>query len=217
MKKSIFIFITFYFLNSNAQGYKTDSIKIKHFKFEAGLLIPVGNFKSKLGVSLQYGFWYRTIIEHKDIAEVGLNIIVPTIEESFLYQGEDTLYETKPKFITLMLGCRFNKQYSCYILNNKVAIGWASGYGLSLFSFEDKENNSPSTEYYTDSDGQKILKINTRTKALACVYLSQGIGINTKRLDFLFNFNFTPYSLYSNRVNKNFGNSSFSILMSCKI
>ena len=217
MKKLIPIIIVFFNLNATAQEFVKDTTKYKRFKIECGMFIPIGNLKDKIGVSSQTGFWYRTRIEHNDMMDFGINIIVPNIENSFAYQGKDSIYNVKAKGVTIMLGCRMNKNYPVTIFNKKQTFEWSSTFGASFFSFEDKENPQDESGFYTDENGNQVYRIDTNTKALSCVYLAQGIGLSSNRLGFHIDYNYTPYDLFSKRIQKGFGNSSLTMSLSWKL
>lgn len=217
MKKLIVIITVFLSLSTNAQEFVKDTTKYKRLKIESGILIPMGNLKDKIGVSSQTALWYRTRIDHNDMMDFGINIIVPNVQNSFAYQGKDSLYIVKAKGVTVMLGCRMNKHYPVTIFNRKKTFEWSSTFGGSFFSFEDKENPEDESGYYTDENGNEYYRIDTNTKALSCVYLAQGIGLSSNRLDFHIDYNYTPYDLFSKRIQKGFGNSSLTMSLSWKL
>ena len=171
MKKLNLVIIIFLSLNINAQEFVKDTTKYKRFKIESGMFIPLGNLKDKIGVSCQTSFWYRTRIDHNDMMDFGINVIVPNVENSFAFQGKDSIYILKAKGITIMIGCRMNKHYPVTIFNKKNNIEWSSTFGGSFFSFEDKESPEDESGFYTDENGNQVYRIDTNTKALSCIYL----------------------------------------------
>lgn len=217
MKKLIVIITVFLSLSSNAQEFVKDTTKYARFKVESGMFIPMGSLKDKIGVSSQTSFWYRTRIEHNDMMDFGINIIVPNVENSFAYQGKDSIYIVKAKGVTIMVGFRMNKNYPVTIFNRKNNFEWSSTFGGSFFSFEDKENPEDESGYYTDENGNEIYRIDTNTKALSCVYLAQGIGLSSNRFGLHIDYNYTPYDLFSKRIEKGFGNSSLTMSLSLKL
>ncbi|MDI1318230.1 hypothetical protein [Flavobacterium sp.] len=217
MKKLIVVIVVFLSLNINAQDQGKDTTKYKRFITETGLFIPLGDLKDKIGVSSQTAFWYRTRIDHNDMMDFGINIIVPKVENSFAYQGKDSIYIVKAKGITIMLGCRMNKNYPVTIFNKKKNLEWSSTFGGSFFSFEDKENPKDESGYYTDENGNAVYRIDTNTKALSCIYLGQGIGLSSDRLGFHIDYNYMPYDVFSKRIKKGFGNSSLTMSLSLKL
>jgi hypothetical protein len=217
MKKLILICIVFMPINLIAQEFVKDTTNYHRFKIESGALVPLGNLKDKIGISNQTSFWYRTRIEHNDMMDFGISIIIPNVENSFVYKGNDSIFNVKPKGITVMIGCRMNKNYSIFLLNRKRTIEWSSTFGASFFSFEDKENPEDESGYYTDENGNQVYKIDTNTKALSCLFLAQGIGLSSDRLGFHINYNFTPYNLFSKRIEKGFGTSSLTLALSYKL
>lgn len=217
MKKLIVIITLFLNLTVNAQEFVKDTTKYKRFKIEFGIFIPMGNLNNKIGVSKKTGLWYRTRIEHNDMMDLGINIIVPNVENSFVYQGNDSIYNVKAKGVTVMIGCRMNKNYPVTIFNRKRNFEWSSTIGGSFFSFEDKEKPQDDSGFYTDENGNQVYRIDTNTKALSCLYLAQGIGLSSNRIDFHIDYNYTPYDLFSKRIKKGFGNSSLTMSLSLKL
>ena len=214
MKKLIVLITLFLNLTANSQEFVKDSTKYKRFKIESGIFIPIGNLKDKIGVSSQTALWYRTRIEHNDMMDLGINIIIPNVEKSFIYKGNDSIYNVKAKGVTIMIGGRMNKFYPVTIFNRKKNLEWSSTFGACFFSFEDKENPKDSSGFYTDENGNQVYRIDTNTKALSCIYLAQGIGLSSNKIDFHIDYNYTPFDLFSKRIKKDFGNSSLTISLS---
>lgn len=217
MKKLQMIISVFIILNANAQEFVKDTTKYEHFKFEAGILVPLGNLKSKINVSQQYGFWYRTRIEHNDLLDLGFNIVVPTVNNSFVYRGKDSVFDVKPRGIGVMVGFRFNKLYSLNLLKKKATVEWGSTYGASFFSFEDKENPENTSGYYADENGSYSYHIDTNTKALSCLYASQSISFTSNNIGVQVSYNFTPYNWFTKRIDNDFGKNSLSFQLSYKM
>jgi hypothetical protein len=217
MKKLIAISILFLTQIVVAQEFVKDTTKYQRFKIELGMFIPVGNLRDKIGVSNQASFWYRTRIEHNDMMDFGINFIVPNVENSFVYKGKDSIYNVKAKGLSIMLGCRMNKNYQVTIFNRKKTLEWSSTFGGSFFSFEDKENPEYDGGWHTDENGSHVYKIDTNTRALSCIYLAQGIGLSSNRLGIHIDYNYTPYDLFSKRIEKGFGNSSLTMSLSLKL
>lgn len=214
MKKVLVIIVLLLQIMATAQE---EPSKFEHFKLEAGVLVPLGNLKSKIGLSQQYGFWYRTRMEHNDLLDLGFNLVVPTIRNSFEYQGKDSIFHVKPKGLTIMVGCRMNKLYHISLLRNKATIEWSSTFGGSFLSFEDKENPEDTSGYYLDGNGNYSYHIDTNTKALSCIYAAQGVSVTCKNIGFQINYNFTPYTWFTKRIENDFGRSSLSLQLSCKL
>lgn len=217
MKKLILIIAASFNFSGFAREFVKDTTKYQRFKIESGMFIPLGNLKDKIGISSQTAVWYRTRIEHNDMMDFGINIIVPNTENSFEYKGNDSIYNVKAKGLTIMIGCRMNKNYSITIFNRKKTLEWSSTFGASFFSFEDKENPEDDSGWHTDENGNQVYKIDTNTKALSCLYLAQGIGLSSNRFGFHVDYNCMPYDLFSKRIEKGFGNSSLTMTLSLKL
>ena len=116
-----------------------------------------------------------------------------------------------------MAGCRMNKNYPVTIFKRTKTLEWSSTFGGSFFSFEDKENPENESGWQTDENGNQVYNIDTNTKALSCLYLAQGIGLSSKRLGIRIDYNYTPYNLFSKRIEKSFGNSSLTMSLNLKL
>ncbi|MGV3698120.1 hypothetical protein [Flavobacterium sp.] len=214
MKNLIVLIVFGLNLSLNAQEFAKDTTKYQRIKIASGIFIPVGNLKDKIGVSSQTSIWYRTRIDHNDMMDLGLNIVVPNARNSFAYQGNDSIYNVKTKGLSFMIGCRMNKNYPVTIFNKKNNFEWSSSFGASFFSFEDKENPGDESGFYTDGNGTRIYRIDTNTKALSCFYLGQGIGVSYSKFGFHLEYSYTPYDLFSKRIEKGFGSSSLTMSLS---
>jgi hypothetical protein len=217
MKKLIAISICFLSQFITAQEFVKDTTKYPRVRIESGMFIPVGNLKDKIGVCSQTGIWYRTRIDHNDMMDLGINVIIPNAENSFVYKGQDSIYNVKAKGLTIMLGCRMNKHYQVTIFSRKKTLEWSSTFGGSFFSFEDKEHPEDESGWHTDGNGNQVYNIDTNTKMLNCLYLAQGIGMSSKRIGIHIDYNYTPYDLFSKRVEKGFGNSSLTMSLNLKL
>ena len=217
MKNLIVIITILFFTNTSAQEFVNDTSKYEQYKIEAGILVPLGNLKSKIGISQQYGFWYRTRIEHNDLMDLGFNIVVPTAENSFAYTGKDSVFDVKARGLGIMMGCRMNKLYSFNLLQKKATIEWNSTFGASFFLFQDKENPEDTSGYYADENGDKSYHIDTNTKSLSSLFVAQGICFTSKNIGIQVNYNFIPYSWFTKRIDNDFGKSSMSIFLNYKL
>jgi hypothetical protein len=216
--KKLFLLLSLLFLTkAKAQEFVKDTTKYGHYKFETGILMPLGNLQSKIGPSQQYGFWYRTRIEHNDLLDLGFNIMVPKVQNSFVYTGKDSVFNVKAKGITIQVAFRVNKLYHFKFLQKKATIEWCSTYGASFFSFEDKENPENVSGYYADENGSYSYHIDTNTRALSCIYATQGIAFTAKNMGIAIHYNFTPYNWFTKRIDNQFGKSSLSVLLSYKL
>lgn len=222
MKK--FFLLLIFISKVGAQDLKIDSTKYKRCKIEYGLLIPLGNLKTKFETSNELGFWYRTRIAHNDMLDIGLRLSLPSNPKEFDYQGNDSIFRLKTKGLNGVLGIRMNKIMN---LNKDFSLEWCSSIGYSFFIFDDLEGRlydkrNPPTQAEIDRQNEEDRKNytvrigNTYSKALSSLYLGQGFTLNYKLVGLHCNYNFTPYSWFLGRIDKNFGASSLSINFFCK-
>jgi hypothetical protein len=222
MKKIFLSFLILMISKSKAQESKSDSTKYERYKFETGILIPLGNLKEKLEVSQQIGFWYRTRIEHNDMLDFGINLYVPTKSNPFNYKGKDSTYSVKPRGLLGNVGVRANKLYTFKIKNETTTLEWSSSIGYHFLFFDDVENRildkkNPKSEIELlkqneeDRENNVVRLPNPYLKGLSSLYLGQGIAVNYNHFGMYCHYNFTPYNWFSKRIDAGFGNSSLSI------
>lgn len=204
MKNKLIIMLLFAVINSKAQNLKNDTTAVDRYNFEAGVFVPMGNLKEKIGLSQIYSFYYSKRIEHKDILDLGFSIIVPKVENAFNYRENDSVYRVKSRGVNIMLACRIQKQYAV----KNIKIQWISILGLSFFNFEDKINPQDDSGYYTNNSGQNEYRYDTNIKGLTSFFIGQGIGFKYKKIGFSASYNFTPYYWFQKKIDPNFGNSS---------
>ncbi len=222
MKKLFLMFLIFIFSKTHSQDFKIDSTKYERFKIEYGMLIPIGNLKEKFETSHEVGFWYRTRIAHNDLMDFGIKLNLLSNPKKFNYNGNDSIFQVKPKGLNGMIGLKMNKLHDLKFLNSKITLEWSSSIGYSFFVFDDVEGrlydkNNPPTQAEIEAQNEEDRKNNTYrikntyTKALSSLYLGQGITINYKYFGLQCQYNFTPYSWFSKRIDSDFGNSSISL------
>lgn len=207
-----------------AQEYDIDTTRYKRCKIEYGMLIPLGNLKTKFETSHELGFWFRTRIAHNDMMDFGLRLNIPSNPKEFNYQGNDSIFKLKTKGLNGVLGIRMNKIVH---LNKDISLEWSTSIGYGFFIFDDLEGrlydkrNPPSQaeidrQNEEDRKNNTIRIKNTYSKALSSLYLGQGITFNYKQIGMHCNYNFIPYNWFSNRIEADFGASSLSINVFCK-
>ncbi len=217
MKKIIHILILLFCLPMVAQQFEIDSTKIERIRVEGGLFVPLGNLCNKMGVSKEIGVYYRLKMPHNDMADLGFKFYFPENNQDFTYYGRDSTYLTQSKSFGIMALMKINKEYSFHVFTKEVTFEYTSGFGINFFLFDNKEMKNTGTETYTDENGNLVYKINTDLKALMSPLVSQGFGFSRKKIGLHFQYNFTPYNWFSKRIEKSFGNSSFSLGINYRI
>lgn len=213
MKKYILCLVLFLIAHLTFSQHQ----EFNKFNVETGVQIPLGNLSKKFAFSEEIGFYYRTKIAFDDVFNVGIKFNFPNKNTEFAYYATDSIYQTKLKDINITVLGKVDKQYDFKILNNSFVFEWTSGFGFSFLLFDDKEIVNKKPNWQTDENGEKTLNINSDAKSLTSVFISQGIGITRKKIGISANYNFTPYNWFSKRIEKSFGNSSLSFVLTYKI
>ena len=213
MKK--FFLLLIFISKVGAQEYDIDTTRYKRCKIEYGMLIPLGNLKTKFETSHELGFWFRTRIAHNDMMDFGFRLNLPSNPKEFNYQGNDSIFKLKTKGLNGVVGIRMNKIVH---LNKDISLEWSTSIGYCFFIFDDLEGrlydkrNPPSPEQIeNDKKNKALFSSDNYSKALSSLYLGQGFTLNYKLVGLHCNYNFTPYSWFLNRIDKDFGASSLSI------
>lgn len=195
----------------------SQEINFKKFKIETGVQMPMGNLADKIGLSEELGLYYRMQSSFDDIVDLGFKINFLNHTNGFTYFDRDTIYQTNSKDVNLSFLTKVNKHYDVKFLNKDFKIEWINGFGFNFLLFDDKERLNNEIYSYTDDDGNLIIDINNDIKSLISPYFSQGIGIHKGSFGISVNYIFTPYNWLSKRIEKNFGNSSISYLITYKL
>jgi hypothetical protein len=211
------IFLLIIFTQMQAQIYEIDSVKIDRFRIEAGLFVPVGNLSNKMDVSKEIGVYYRIKAAHKDIVDVGFKGYFPEGSKEFTYYGRDSIYATRSKSFGFIALTKINKHYNFSLFKKEIIVEWTSGIGFNFLFFEDKESPENTSGTRINEDGNSETIIDTNSKALMSPFLSQSFGFTRKRIGFSVQYDFMPYNWFTKRIESSFGNSAFSLFVSCKI
>lgn len=195
----------------------SQEINFKNFKIETGVHMPMGNLADKIGLSEELELYYRMQSSFDDIVDLGFKINILNHTKAFTYFDRDTIYQTNSKDVNLSFLTKINKHYDVEFLNKHFKMEWTNGFGFNFLLFDDKERLKNEIYSYTDDDGNLVIDINNDIKSLISPYFSQGIGMSKGNFGFSVNYIFTPYNWLSKRIEKNFGNSSISYLITYKL
>lgn len=217
MKKYISAILLLFCYPILAQEYPIDSLKTEKIRLEAGLFVPLGSLSNKMGISKEFGIYYRLKMPHNDIADLGFKFYFPEDNKDFTYYDRDSTYTTRSKSFGLIALTKINKHFQINIFEKEYIVEYSSGIGFNFFLFDNKVMDESGWETNTDDDGNNSYKLNTDLKALMSPYFSQSIGVSRKQLGLSLQYNFMPFNWFSKRIEGGFGNSGASIVFIYKI
>lgn len=190
-----------------AQAQDDSKVKIKNVNdlryyervaIEAGVRIPFGDLKDKMGASPEVGFWFRSRLRNNDMLDFGGTVCIPSGTNEFDYENRGEEYKVSLAGVSGMAGVRFSKIYELANGRYKKSAEWISSFGYAYFMYRDEfAMNTPEE--------------NNSLKALSTFYIGQGLRLNIDNVGFQVNYNYTPYGQFSNHVPQSFGAHSFTL------
>lgn len=177
-----------------------------HFEYvviESGVTIPLGKLAEKVGIAPTIGFWGRCKIREHDILNFGFSVSFPMKSHYFEYTVGDQKFQTKPKSFMGMAGLRMDKIFP---VNQKVNVEWSSTLGYAFFTYNDvwaRYKNENSEEPDSGKSGF--------VKAFSTFHIGQGIKISRRDIGFQAQYNYTPYHIFSDYIQADFGTHSLTI------
>ncbi|GGE99554.1 hypothetical protein [Flavobacterium limi] len=195
MNKFVFILI---FIGSQigfAQNNMFSGDDYERINVEAGFVQPLGNLSNKFEVSPSFGFWFRNKIKHEDFVDFGFNFFIPKnpVDASFVYH--DSIAKYKSSHFAINIGSRFAKIIRLSRRVNNFNVEWNSGVGLALNFY-----NAPNQLEFNDGERTK--------EVLTTFYVSQGIKLNYKNTGLQCHYQWSPYGLFNDQLEKDFGSQS---------
>lgn len=198
MKNIVIIALLFTGSMAFAQGYE-------RFIVEAGARVPLDKMEDKIDVSPEFGFWFRSRMDDRDMLDIGGSFYIPTNRREFDYTTPDSIFSVKAKGVSGMAGFRVSKVYT---VGFNLSVEWLSTFGYAFFVYDDKEArylHKIHPEDFKDSDNHSF------TKAFSTFHIGQGVRLNYANVGLQANYNYTPYGLFTDYVPSNFGSHSLTV------
>ena len=192
MKKYILFIICMVISSSQSQEIKQDYERIY---VEAGFVKPLGALSNKFEMAPSFGFWFRNRVVQKDFIDFGFNFYIPnkTVNANFRYR--DTILNYKSKHFAINIGARFAKISPLSLKTNNAYFEWNSGIGLALNVYQAPDEIEFGEGEYSG-------------EVLTTFFLSQGIKVNYKNIGLQCHYQWSPYGLFSENLEKDFGSQS---------
>jgi hypothetical protein len=196
MRAIVLLLACILFYQSNAQT-TVDSLTTDYERVyvEVGFVMPIGNLSDKFEISPSFGFWFRTKMFREDYIDIGFNFFILKNPSEAKFKYRDSIVNYKSKYFAINMGTRFAKVIPLSLTSTSTSVEWNSGIGLALNVY-DAPNN------LQFSDGEHTNEV------LTTFYLSQGIKLNYKNLGIQVHYQWSPYGLFNEKLEKDFGSQS---------
>jgi len=166
------------------------------FTLQTGVWTPLGNLSHTLSSSPSIGLLFGVPITKRLRFDLGTNIFVPINSNRFSYRLPDTVLLARPSLVCGVLGLwvTHTDQIKPKYFFDKI-------FGLGLgFIQTDKDIPNPQSKEHTNYS-LETMNFSFGFNVRKIVLKRRSIGLNVT-------YNFTPYSLFQNYVDKDFGSGS---------
>jgi hypothetical protein len=197
MKKLLIIMISMLYLQAEAQDFLDVSSEADYERVyvEAGFLQPIGKLSEQFEMSPSFGFWFRNKINKDDFVDLGFNFFIPKNPVALNFKYQDSIVKYKSKYFGINIGTRFSKVMVLSQKSTNFNAEWNSGIGLALNVYSaPKELQFEKGEHSGD--------------VLTTFFLSQGVKLNYKNVGLQCHYQWSPYGLFNERLEKGIGSQS---------
>lgn len=188
----ILLFSEFAFSQNESQDTSDDYERIY---VEAGFVQPIGKLSGKFDLSPSFGFWFRNKLNREDFIDFGFNFFIPKKPVGPNFEYRDTIVQYKSSHFAINIGTRFAKVVPLSLRKKDFNLEWNSGIGLALDFYK-----APDELEFEDGEHTK--------EVLTSFYLSQGIKLNYKNVGLQCHYQWSPYGLFNDKIEKDFGSQS---------
>lgn len=207
MNKILFATMTLLY-SSQALATTIDSIGGQYFtriEVEAGVNVPLGALKQTANLSPNVGLWYRTPFSENSVYSIGGSVYFPR-STNIQYLKDD--FQSETKSFAGVLGLKLDKTILTST-SGKSSLVWSSILGYGFYFFDDVRARA---EYDTWSQSKKDKNDKpTFVKPFNTVHLAQGLLFQYRGYGIHFRYNYAPYHIFTDIIDKKFGSQSLTI------
>lgn len=197
MKKLLLILVIAICCRTNAQQILDISSDADYERVyvEAGFVQPIGKLSKQFEMSPSFGFWFRNKLNAEDFVDFGFNFFIPKnpVKPNFRYR--DSIVNYNSKYFGINIGTRFAKVIPLSQKATNFNAECNSGIGLAL-------------NVYSAPHELQFDKGEHSSEVLTTFYLSQGIKLNYKNIGLQCHYQWSPYGLFNEKLEKDFGSQS---------
>lgn len=199
MKKILLILVVF---NCNAQDtlvFKKPDLFRRNY-IEIGYGKPQNQLSNKYEKTINIGYWVRNKVNLDQYIDLGLefDFLEKARTTNYIYNNENI--ELLPNDLGLHFGVKYSRIFYLSPKNNNFSIETNSGIGWSALYYKKSEEIKKKDYDFNPN-------INT-------IHLAQTFKISYKYLGIYLQYRYTPYSLFNEQIEKEFGNSTINIGLS---
>lgn len=187
---------------ANKFGYKN---QFEFVEVEAGLTIPIGNLKNTMSVSPNVGLWFRKPLENNAVRSFGFSVNFPKKQE---FHYANAAYTSHTKSFSGMIGMKMDKVYD---INKRkfIDLQWSSVLGYGFYFYDDAKARADYAQW--SSEKKETEDEPTFVKPFSTFHLGQGLQLRIRDFGIHARYNYSPYSLFTNTIDRQFGAHSLSI------
>ncbi|MEO5775617.1 MAG: hypothetical protein ABIQ27_01850 [Flavobacterium sp.] len=162
---------------------------------EAGFVQPIGKLANQFDMSPSFGFWFRNRLVKTDFIDFGFNFFIPKNPAIVNVNYQDSIIQYKSKHFGINIGSRFAKVIPMSLKNNNCNVEWNSGIGIAINVYKAPEE----IHFEGDEHSEEVF---------STFYISQGIKFNYKNIGLQCHYQFSPYGLFNQRIDNDYGSQS---------
>lgn len=177
----------------------------QYVEVEGGITVPIGKLTNSMNAAPNIGLWVRKPQAQNSVWAYGFSINFPK-RTPLQYVNAD--FETETKSFAGMIGLRLDKIYPAHRAKNTDLI-WSSSFGYGFYFFDDvraraEYDNLPPSKKNEDEKPIFIRPFST-------IYVGQGLQLRVRNFGVQARYNYTPYALFTDIIDQNFGAHSVSL------
>jgi hypothetical protein len=203
MKKYISIGLLITSLSfSQTNEEATIKYEYERLSFEVGAVVPLGYLSQQFKPSANLGFWYRSRVANNNFMDCGVSFYIPQNPSKIILKMNNYFQETRSRNFAGSINIRGVRTYPIN-MNYSLETNASAGFGFYSYdiSFGENPRNCGENKDQACSDFRTF---NT-------IHLAIGTTLRYKNLGIYSQYNFAPYHLFSNKIDKNFGQSYLSL------
>jgi hypothetical protein len=192
----LFIIMCVNSINSQISNKNKDDFERVYI--EAGILYPLGNLKNRIEPAPNFGLWLKSKIKEDEFFDVGFNLTIQKNKENFNFEKNDSIFNNVPKGISGMVGLRYCKEFSLSKTKN-INVEWFPSFGYAFFMYKSSLIGLKNNTVVNESVSKNVL---------STFHIGQGVKFNIDNIALQLQYQFTPYHVFYEYIDKDFGSQS---------
>ena len=168
---------------------------------EAGVFYPVGNLKNRVLPAPNFGFWIKSRVKEDQFFDIGFNFSIQKNTADFKFQKNDSIFKNTSRGVSGMVGFRYNKIFEISNNSRDITVEWFPSFGYAFFMYKSSFVN------FANAPNIVVNEYSSR-KALSTFHLGQGLKLNIDNVALQVQYQYTPYHLFYDYIENDFGSQS---------